>query len=300
MQVLRSLLRGPHELVGVLTSPPAENTRDVSLWKVAEKGGVPTWPARRVKDAALAGEIRALGVDLLLNVHSLYLIHAAVVGAAKIGSFNLHPGKLPEYAGLNSASWAIYEGAAQAGVTLHRMTAGIDTGDIAWQTVFPIAPTDTALSVNARCVREGVALIARLLETAGRDPAAIPRLVQDRSQRRYFGREIPAHGRLDWDAPAARVLAFVRACDYAPFPSPWGHPRTLLSETELGIVKAHPTGEPCSAAPGTIGTVGAHGVRVATADRWIEVALVEMDGQMREADGLLPAGQRLQAPQPCA
>lgn len=283
MQVLRSLLRGPHELVAVLTTPAAENVRDVSLWKVAAKAGVPTWPARTVKDPALAEQIKTLGVDLLLNVHSLYLVHPSVVAAPRLGSFNLHPGKLPEFAGLNSASWAIYEQAAEMGVTLHRMTAGIDTGDIAYQTTFAIRDDDTALSLNARCVREGLRQIDQLLAVAAVDPAAIPRLQQDRSQRRYYGRQVPENGRMQWSWPAARIATFVRACDYAPFPSPWGHPRARLGTLEFGVAKAERTGEACAVPPGTIGAVSDDAVLIATADEWLRVMLVEVDGTLCKA-----------------
>ena len=73
--------------------------------------------------------MREQGVDLLLNVHSLYLIaRRTVVAAPRIGSFNLHPGPLPEYAGLNTPSWAIYNGEREHGVTVHWMEPGVDTG----------------------------------------------------------------------------------------------------------------------------------------------------------------------------
>ena len=67
-----------------------------------------------------------------MNVHSLFLIHPWS-SAPTIGSFNLHPGPLPEYAGLNVPSWAIYEGEKRShGVTVHWMDEGVDTGPIAW------------------------------------------------------------------------------------------------------------------------------------------------------------------------
>ena len=297
MQVLRSLVRGPHELVAVLTTPAAESRGDVSLARVAAKAGVPTLAGRLVERSAFAGQVTALGVDLLLNVHSLHLVHADVVAAPRLGSFNLHPGLLPEYAGLNSASWAIYQGAAAAGVTLHWMDPGIDTGDIAYRTALPIADDDTALTLNARCVREGLRQIEQLLAVAATDAAAIPRLAQDRSRRRYYGRQVPEDGCLQWTWPAARVLRFVRACDYAPFRSPWGHPRTRLGARELGIAKAERTGEACASAPGTIGAERDGGVLVAAADEWLKVDLVEVDATLCKAtDALSPHRRQTLSP----
>ena len=82
----------------------------LTLWQVAERIGLPTWPASFVKDPAFAGRIRDAGVDIILNAHSLFVMHSEVVEAPRIGSFNLHPGPLPRYAGLNVVSWAIYRG----------------------------------------------------------------------------------------------------------------------------------------------------------------------------------------------
>jgi methionyl-tRNA formyltransferase len=83
-------------------------------------------------------------------------------------------GPLPEYAGLNMVGWAIYHGEQRYGVTLHWMEAGIDTGAIAYQASFAIGDDATGLSVFGACVRLGVPLVLRLLETAAADRAAIP------------------------------------------------------------------------------------------------------------------------------
>jgi UDP-4-amino-4-deoxy-L-arabinose formyltransferase/UDP-glucuronic acid dehydrogenase (UDP-4-keto-hexauronic acid decarboxylating) len=128
-------------------------------------------------------------VDLLLNVHSLYVLPEPLLRVPALGAWNLHPGPLPRYAGLNAPSWAIYRGEQRHGVSVHRMEAGIDTGDIAYQESFPIAAADTGLSVALRCAQVGVALLHRLLEDAA--AGSIPRLAQDAAQRTYFGRGVP-------------------------------------------------------------------------------------------------------------
>jgi UDP-4-amino-4-deoxy-L-arabinose formyltransferase/UDP-glucuronic acid dehydrogenase (UDP-4-keto-hexauronic acid decarboxylating) len=255
---------------------------------VAEQLGVPVVASERVRDAETADWIRDEGVDLLLNVHSLYLIHGDVVAAPAIGSFNLHPGPLPEYAGLNTPSWAIYNGESQHGVTVHWMEPGVDTGAIAYDARFDLTDADTGLSVSARCVREGVPLIERLLAAAAADPAAIPRREQDLSRRHYYKRaEIPDDGRIVWTRPARRIVDLVRASDYFPFPSPWGIPTTELGGAELGIVRAARTGTPTTASPGSVTTDAEGTVLVAAADEWVRVERVLADGRPRPAAEVL-------------
>ena len=54
------------------------------------------------------------------------------------------------------------------------MEPGIDTGPVAYQELFDIEDADTGLTLSARCIRSGITLVLRLMETALNDPAAIP------------------------------------------------------------------------------------------------------------------------------
>lgn len=258
-RVLEALAKSGHALTHVLTAEASP------AWPLAAKLGLRPQPARRVREPLFAAELCAAGVELILNVHSLYIVPPEVLRAPPLGAYNLHPGPLPRYAGLNAPSWAIYNGEARHGVTVHRMEAGIDTGPIAFQEEFPIAQNDTGLSVALRCAQKGVELVKRLVEALARDPAGIVLTKQNEKHRRYFGKEVPQGGRIDWNAPARRIYDFVRACDYSPFPSPWGTPRALLQDQSVEILKVALTGERCDAAPGTL----REGNLVATADEWL-------------------------------
>ena len=249
MQMLQHLRRTSHRIAGVMASPSRQNRAGASVWSLASKLGYSTWPSKLVKDPDFAAVIVEEKVDILLNVHSLFLIHQDVVTAPGLGSYNLHPGPLPRYAGLNSASWAIYKGEARHGVTLHKMEPGIDTGNIVYQAMIAVGADETGLSLTTKCIDAGIPLVLRLLEVAAEDPSLIPSIAQDLTKREYFGREIPEGGRLSWESPARRVVDFVRACDYLPFPSPWGHPRTSLDGRAIGIAKAQLTGIPGRRAP---------------------------------------------------
>lgn len=293
IQTLKALAQSDHRIVAVMASPAKKSLIGSTLWQVAEQIGLPTWPASLVKDPAFAGRVRDAGTDIILNAHSLFVMHGEVVEAPRIGSFNLHPGPLPRYAGLNVVSWAIYRGEQTHGVTIHKMAAGIDTGPIVYQSLFDIESADTALTLYARCTKEGVALLLRLLETASRDENAIPLLPQDLTQRQYFGKEAPENGRLNWSRQAREIVNLARACDYYPFPSPWGSPRARLGEREIGVIKARLTGESCDAAPGTVGRIAWPAVQVACADEWIWVDKALVGGRYLPAADILQSGARL-------
>jgi len=295
LQVLKALARSHHRMVGVLTSPPeSANGGNTSLWKVAQDMGYKTWPARVVKDPALAECLGSEQVDLLLNVHSLYVIHHDVLALPRLGAYNLHPGPLPRYAGLNSVSWAIYRGEKEHGVTIHKMEADIDTGAMVFQELFPIADDDTALTLSFKCTRRGVTLMLKLLDTISATPFDLPLVPQDLSRREYFGAEVPHGGQLCWLDPAESVVNFVRACDYFPFRSPWGHATTWLGSKELGVIKAYRTGQLTKAVPGTVGEVSDSGALVAAGDEWVLVKKIKRGNTYLAAADVLESGGRFE------
>jgi methionyl-tRNA formyltransferase len=281
VQVLQGLsrLETQPEIVAVLTRSAAEGAERPVVFEAAQKLGLDVWPSSSVRSSGLGSQLQSEDVDLLVNVHSLHLIHPTVLAAPKIGSFNLHPGPLPEYAGLNVPSWTIYHGEPFHGVTLHWMDAGIDTGPIAWEKRFPIHAADTGLSVSGKCVRSGVPLVLELATMADDAPDEIPRREQDLSRRKYFPAGPPDDGRIAWAQPAESILRFVRASDYAPFRSPWGHPRAQLAGRDVGVAKATGTGVPATDQPGAVVEANESGAVVATEDELILVQRLWLDGR---------------------
>lgn len=295
VQALRAIVAAGHRIVGVVTSEhDTAAQRAATVRRMAEQLGYRIWPARAVCDPAFAETVRAARVGVLLNVHSLHLIHPAVLAAPAIGSFNLHPGPLPEYAGLNSPSWAIYNGELRHAATVHWLAPGIDTGPIAFRADIATEDQDTGLSLSAKCVRAGLPLLLHLLDAAACAPATIPRVPQDFGRRRYYGKEVPDDGRLRWCQPARTIDRFVRACDYFPWRSPWGHPRARLDGQPLRILKAFCTARLCMALAGTVGDVAEAVAFVAAADGWLGVSRVELSGRVVDASHVLKRGVRLE------
>jgi methionyl-tRNA formyltransferase len=293
VHALRLLLDRSVRIAGVLTGEPAGPGGSVAA--LAAQHGVALHHPDRVRDPAFAGWILSERVDLLLNVHSLRIADGAVLDAPHIGSFNLHPGPLPRYAGLNAPSWAIAAGERRHAVTVHRMEAAVDAGPIAYEAWFDVSPSDTGARVAVECARLGVPLLARLLDDAAQGRTAIPAREQDPAGRRWFGREVPYGGRLPWEEPARRIADLVRAADYDPFPSPWGRFTTTLGGVEYAVVRVVATDEPADAPPGTVGAARESAVPVAAADAWVLVERLRRDDSVVDPRAVLLPGHRCEA-----
>jgi hypothetical protein len=84
------------------------------------------------------------------------------------------------------------------------------------------------------------------------------------------------------------VVDLVRAADFSPLPSPWGHPRATLGGQELELVRLAATGEPAAEPPGSVGP----GARVAAADEWVAVERLRSDGRTVDPAQALRPGDR--------
>jgi UDP-4-amino-4-deoxy-L-arabinose formyltransferase/UDP-glucuronic acid dehydrogenase (UDP-4-keto-hexauronic acid decarboxylating) len=176
------------------------------------------------------------------------------------------------------------------------MVGTVDAGNVVLQTLVSIDPGETGLSLTVKCVRAGVPLIFQLLETLSMNPGALPEQTQDLTQRTFFGASAPHRGWLSWTSAADQVVNFVRAADFSPFPSPWGHPKTALRGRGLAIAKAVGSNMKTDAPPGTVRS-GGHGVEVAAADEWVRIELLQVEGRYVPPSTILTAGDVLEGTQ---
>lgn len=90
--------------------------------------------------AALSDMAPDLGV-----VAGTYILRESVFSLPRLGSINLHSGKVPEYRGAAPAFWELYNGEHEVGITIHRVVSAVDSGAVLAQETFPL---DSAPSVD--------------------------------------------------------------------------------------------------------------------------------------------------------
>jgi phosphoribosylglycinamide formyltransferase-1 len=90
---------------------------------------------------------------------------------------NIHPSLLPKYRGLNTHARAIEAGDAEAGCTVHEVTAELDDGPILGQARVPILPGDTPELLAARVLEQEHRLypaVLRRYSAGDRTPVLLP------------------------------------------------------------------------------------------------------------------------------
>lgn len=87
-------------------------------------------------------ELQELNPDIIV-VNGTRIISKEVLNCVDATFINMHAGITPKYRGSHGAYWALYNNDKQnAGVTVHFVDEGIDTGNILYQSVIPITEKD--------------------------------------------------------------------------------------------------------------------------------------------------------------
>ena len=88
--------------------------------------------------------------DLVALCGFMRLLRGQTLERIGVPVLNVHPSLLPEFRGLNAQRQAIDSGATVTGATVHRVDAGMDTGDILLQESLSIEPDESAEALAAR------------------------------------------------------------------------------------------------------------------------------------------------------
>ncbi|MBU3259569.1 phosphoribosylglycinamide formyltransferase [Roseovarius sp. PS-C2] len=128
-------------------------------------------------EAALQAELERHAPDIICLAGFMRVLTAGFVQHWQGRMLNIHPSLLPKYKGLNTHARAIEAGDAEAGCTVHEVTAELDDGPILGQARVPVLPEDTPdLLAKRVLVQEHRLYPAVLRRYAGADrrPVMLP------------------------------------------------------------------------------------------------------------------------------
>jgi len=121
----------------------------------AAAAGVPTFavaladhPDRTAWNAALAERIAGHRPDLVLLAGFMRVLAAETV--ERFEMVNTHPSLLPSFPGAHAVADALAHGVKITGVTVHRVDAGLDSGQILAQAAVPVLDGDTVDTLRQR------------------------------------------------------------------------------------------------------------------------------------------------------
>jgi phosphoribosylglycinamide formyltransferase-1 len=107
--------------------------------------------------------LKAAGVDTVVLAGFMRIVKPKLLSAFPDRVLNIHPALLPAFPGVHSWTQALDYGCKVAGVTVHFVDAGTDSGPIIVQKAVEVLEDDTPESLHARIqVQEHIAYPAAL------------------------------------------------------------------------------------------------------------------------------------------
>lgn len=181
---------------------------------IAARYGVPIKTVSRINDPDSEALVRDFAPDLILSARFSLIFKRPIFEIPRLGTWNVHPGALPRYAGLFAPFRSMLDGQSQIGCTLHRVDDGIDTGPVVGIGWLPVNRQRSLLWHVARAYRPGIDLFLHMLAglRQGREPVT---LVQDPAARVYVSMPAEAQFRAFRDgglrlSDPAEYLAIIR------------------------------------------------------------------------------------------
>ena len=152
----------------------ASNRPDAKGLETAAAAGIPTLAIdhklygkdREAFERALDKALTDAGTEIIALAGFMRVLTPWFVTRWEGRMINIHPSLLPKYKGLDTHQRAIDAGDAEAGCTVHWVSAGVDEGEIIAQAAVRVLPGDTAETLAARTLPEEHKLYPRALALA--------------------------------------------------------------------------------------------------------------------------------------
>jgi len=122
---------------------------------------------RAAFEAELLKHIEAANPDIVVLAGFMRVLTADFVQRFEGRMLNIHPSLLPKYPGLHTHARAIEAGDAEAGCTVHEVTAVLDDGPLLGQARVPVEAGDTAETLAARVLKAEHRLYPAVLRQYG-------------------------------------------------------------------------------------------------------------------------------------
>jgi len=247
---LSILLEGEHEIVAVLTQPDRKSGRGKKISfsevkAVALENNLEVLQPASLKDAEIQKSINNLEPDIILVVAYGLLIPKTVLDMPKLGCINIHASLLPRWRGASPIESCIAAGDSESGITMMKMSEGLDEGPILRKFACHLDEKETLETLEKKFIRMSSENLLQFLKDYGNKK--ITEVIQPTTGSTYANKIDNTFKRVDWASETAgEIENKIRALNpkYGAF--------TYLGEERIKLFSASAKKNNSSVEPGLI------------------------------------------------
>ena len=275
---LAALVDAGHSVVAVYTQPdrPAGRGRRITASPVkrfAEERGIAVLQPETLRDEAAVTEFAELQPDVLIVAAYGLILPQNVLDIPTHGCLNVHASLLPRWRGAAPIQAAIISADETSGVSLMRMTAGLDCGPVFSASVIAIEKRESAGELHDRLAVLGGELLVK--DLSGILSGDISSAAQDESLVTYAGKIQKQDAELDWTLSADELQRRIRAYNPAPGAFFFTGNEVRVKVWQAAVV----TG--VDAPPGTFTQYDADGIVIACGRDGLQLEWLQLPGKRR-------------------
>ena len=280
---LDKLYRAGLKIVGVITAPDKPAGRGMKITESAVKKyaiekNLKILQPEKLKDSGFIEQLKALKADVQVVV-AFRMLPEVVWNMPPLGTINLHASLLPQYRGAAPINWAIINGEKETGVTTFKLQQEIDTGNILLQRKIGINDDETAGSLHDKMMEAGADLLLKTInQLAEGSLTQIPQSSTAdlhhstlKSAPKIFSEDCE----INWNKKVDETYNFIRGL--SPYPAAF----TYLKGKKLKIFSAQKELKEITSKPGEVFTDNKTFLKFASADGFIQLKEIQLEGKKR-------------------
>lgn len=230
------------DIVALVVQPESDERFARQILDALDMPADRVWRAPELRNPETVARFKELEPDIGISGWFGYILKPDLLQVFKVGCINLHTAYLPWNRGWYTNVWPILDG-SPAGMTIHFIDPGVDTGDLIAQRLVPVEPTDTGGSLHRKITSGMVEFFKETwpLIRAGK----YTRTPQDHSKATVYRRGVLAtldHIDPDKEYPAGELLNLLRARTYPPYPAAYFVENDQRVYVRVEFVTGHPEG----------------------------------------------------------
>lgn len=233
---------GKDQVVAVVTKPDAPSGRNLTLTKTPVKEisnrllpSVPVLEPLVASAPETIDFLKQFEADVFYVVGYGEILKQSILDIPKQGCFNVHASLLPLYRGAAPIQRALLNGCTKTGISIFRLTKGMDSGDIVWQKSCNVGKEmnfQELTNVLVDLAKEGTAEVFRLIRNG-----LLKYVPQHHEEATLAPKIVPEDLILDLSADIEDLHNQIRA--FAPKPGAYFHVMYKDIFYRLKILKSH-------------------------------------------------------------
>jgi methionyl-tRNA formyltransferase len=216
LKILSWLKEMDEEIVGLIIHPKSKAKYRDSIIKKSNIKSEHIFLGNQLTNQDVLNSIKQIKADVCLSVYFGYIIKQPLLSFFPSGIINIHPAQLPYNRGSYPNVWSIVDN-TPAGVTMHYIDSGVDTGDIISQQTVSVELIDTGETLYKKLELASINLFKKTWPKIKNDQIVVSKQVGFGSH--HYKKDVGQIDEIDLDQKyyAKDLINILRARTFPPY-----------------------------------------------------------------------------------